>query len=616
MALALGFALVLSSQSLAQSVSTQVEPALNNKEPPVRVALSLPPATEAVLTRLSSIRQQIRAGAMQLALRRLASEAPPTLPNKDWHLWSVQRWNQLILLQQWQELKQLISTIPPGFPQSLKDEASIYRARAMLELGQHTEASLLIRQLLESGELTEENLKAARSLLIDLYLKGKDFENALIEANRYNEEFNPQSSQWFVQRALIAIQAGQLDDAVGILGPVAAPEAKLLQTYARIANGSITPPQATGAVMRVLGKKRVAEELKHFGEALLIFAEAQTSAEEKNWSAYIETLERYLASDETNPYAYLLDYTTDHLVDSYLAHAETLVNRAQLLSNDIEAWYTLADRRVEAPDANDSNANDEALSLYLTIRHQADVPAMRVAAMNKAIGLFLEAGKADIVNVLFGENRPFGSFEGIDSALVSKLLNFGLRSSKTDFVASLAPHIGEAPEKIEPEDWLIHNGRINIFIGRFDAARTNIQDWLDMVENLDGAHANQILQLVFDLQAIDQHDLALDLLQQIKEKTNSSKHQREIAFWMAESHEANGDLLQAANFYTQSALAEANGFDDWGQSARFHAAEMLTKSGYYDDAESLYQSILVVTKDPARVETIRQALQQLWLLRQ
>ena len=93
--------------------------------------------------------------------------------------------------------------------------------------------------------------------------------------------------------------------------------------------------------------------------------------------------------------------------------------------------------------------------------------------------------------------------------------------------------------------------------------------------------------------------------------------QRELYYWMADSQKAQQDFSAAARLYLQSAMhAGNNGLDPWGQTARYQMAEMLAKASLFQDAHSLYQQLLDVTKEPARRAVLKHELQKLWLLRE
>ena len=60
-------------------------------------------------------------------------------------------------------------------------------------------------------------------------------------------------------------------------------------------------------------------------------------------------------------------------------------------------------------------------------------------------------------------------------------------------------------------------------------------------------------------------------------------------------------------------LLDPRAMDPWGQTARYNAAESLSKAGLVDDARRIYRSLLRVTEDADRKGVLRMRLQQLWL---
>ena len=139
-------------------------------------------------------------------------------------------------------------------------------------------------------------------------------------------------------------------------------------------------------------------------------------------------------------------------------------------------------------------------------------------------------------------------------------------------------------------------------------------DWLELGKVLTGEEVDRVLQPVFDLQAVHQNAIALRLFERINEQTNSKRHKREILFWKAQSYDDMEERITAAQHYLRSAMVEADGFDQWGLSARYHAAFTLMEAGAYQDARQLFETLLSVASDASRRATIKQALQRLWLL--
>ena len=136
-------------------------------------------------------------------------------------------------------------------------------------------------------------------------------------------------------------------------------------------------------------------------------------------------------------------------------------------------------------------------------------------------------------------------------------------------------------------------------------------------KKLERKQIEHFLQVVFDLQTVKEHEHAYQIFNSVLPFIEDKVLQREIYYWMADSKKAQQEYAVAARLYLRSAMhAENNGLDPWGQTARYQVAEMLTKAELLQDAHSLYQQLLEVTKEPARRAVLKHELQKLWLLRE
>jgi len=138
----------------------------------------------------------------------------------------------------------------------------------------------------------------------------------------------------------------------------------------------------------------------------------------------------------------------------------------------------------------------------------------------------------------------------------------------------------------------------------------------EKLPELDADKLDRIMQVLFDLQSVQQHDTALALFHRIAELELDFQTRRELYFWMAQSYQASSRYAEAAMNYLHSARSEDGGMSDqWALSSRLKAAEALVKAGLYDDAETLYQRLLKATANESRKTMIEQETQQIYLLR-
>jgi hypothetical protein len=162
--------------------------------------------------------------------------------------------------------------------------------------------------------------------------------------------------------------------------------------------------------------------------------------------------------------------------------------------------------------------------------------------------------------------------------------------------------------------WLLHVARVSIIAGQYKQGSVELMRWIKSYPAMSPEQIDQALQPVFDLQKVNQHLHALELLEEIWPRITTQKHEREIAYWIAESYQATRQHVMAADYFLYSAMLKDNGLDQWGQSARLRAAESLQSANLLADSKALYQDLLRRTTDEARQARLRQRLQELWLL--
>ena len=547
----------------------------------------------------------LKAGALHTALQHLQANPPGVSSANVWQAWAEQKWSIMILLKEWESLKQDAKGLPASFG-GARAFAIGYQARAMIALGEYDQARRLLQPALQEKHIPLRLQKEIRTQLIALYQAQGDYANAKIEAIRFHDDYAPQDTAWYVRRAVIEYLAGDASGAAQLLAANASIEAKLLLAFFRYSAGELDLPQALAQIEKQLQRKQITSAERKLAHAIV--AHINASTDEGGQSARIHALERYLVIDTDDRQPQVLAFTVQDLKAAYLALSELLINRALQDPTRQSLKFALAQKLQAQGDTI------QARALYADVMLSRDDAMLSTAASNQFVGSLMAADQFALLPLLLGENKLFGDFRHIDSTTSANILNQALEKSDADTVALIAPHLGTAPEGVETRDWVLQKARIDIFSGRFKQGKDKIEEWLAQGKVLSGEEVDRVLQPVFDLQAVQQDDLALALFDLISRQTQSKRHRREILFWKAQSFGAKGERTQAAKYYLRSALVEANGFDQWGQSARYHAASNLMEAGEYTDARRLFEDLLAATTDAARRGTIKQALQRLWLL--
>lgn len=552
--------------------------------------------------------QLLRAGALHMALEHLQTN-PPSVPTAAaWQAWAEQKWSILILLKDWQSLKQDAKGLPASFG-GVKNFAIAYQAQAMIELGEFDQARRLLQPALQANNIPLRLQKEIRAQLIALYQAQGDYANAKIEAIRFHGDYAPQDTQWFIQRAVIEYLAGDTPAAGQLLAANASIQAKLLLALFRYEAQEIDKAGALTQIERQLQRKRISAAERKLGFGIIAkIANIKKGDQQHDQISMIQALEQYIiiAADELQ--TDVLSFDPQSLKTAYLELAEQIVNQTLQDPSRSSLKFALA-QQLQADDQL-----SRARALYADIMLNKDDVMLSAASKNQFVKSLIRAEEFSLLTQMLGVEKPLGDYSGIDSTASAQILNHALSVGDANIISSIAPYLSDAPENVSAQDWTLQKARIDIFAGRFKQGRDKIIDWLSQSDILTGEEVDRVLQPVFDLQAVQEDDISLELLDMITSQTHSKRHKREILFWKAQSYEAKDERTKAAQFYLRSALVEANGFDQWGHSSRYHAASTLMEAGEYTDARRLFEGMLAATSDDIRRGTIKQALQRLWLL--
>jgi len=249
------------------------------------------------------------------------------------------------------------------------------------------------------------------------------------------------------------------------------------------------------------------------------------------------------------------------------------------------------------------------------IRNGANPAAIRTAHNGLASSLAEEkTGVPQIAFDIYGEGGEFADSPQLTELTRVKLSDAGLAAGDMLFASTMVSNILNPPGKMQPIQWALRRARISILAGEFEAGASVLQDWANAADTMAPDIADRFLQPIFDLQTVDEHELAMPILERVMAIVPGDKHQREIAYWTAESATALGRDAQAAELFLRS--ADLSGPDGalWARSARYQAAEAMASAGLTRDARVLFQSLLDLEQDEARRVRIERRMQSLYLV--
>ena len=552
---------------------------------------------------LLRVRTLVRANVLELAEQILERQGPPLLPNGEWLNWERQLWALYRAKGSWQKLYDRVQSIPPAFPGSVQLEATQEAITALISLGQGQRARRLLRKQLLSGIVSERDKIKLRQQVIESYLADSLMMEANTSATAFQQDYRTQDSDWLLLGARIALQSGDPDRAVNLLAPLDEPQARLLRTFARLKNESMQP----GQVLEVCVRFREDEEFEDLDKPILaVMVEAARNAGATVKAS--DLMEQYLmaihGSDESLSRA-LPEYTTENLMNAYATIAQQEANRAGYLVGEEDGWVEFA--RQMAPEQITARS---AVWAYIATR--AGNSLVRQNAIDNYVNTMIDSERTALLLHLFGDGKPMGKLD-LSPITGLRLSNLAIDRGDVQLAADANANVSGPPPGMDYAEWLIYTGRIAIIAGRYQEGASQLEKWIVSNQRLTPEETDKVLQAIFDLQTVDQHQLAIPLLEKVNERSPGGKYPREIAFWIAESYSATRQHIKAADYFLFSAMQKNNGFDQWGESARYRAADALMEGNLFVDARSLFEDLLQRTTEETRKQALQQKLQQLWL---
>ncbi|MEM7293308.1 MAG: hypothetical protein AAF420_07940, partial [Pseudomonadota bacterium] len=525
--------------------------------------LALPLTSQSNNLTLAQIQQIAKSGTPGLALTLLDKQHPNVEQGFDeWFRWSKARTEILTQWRSWERAEKHLRNLPDGLPEPLRRWAQSQRAWLLLELSEGARAREVLRDLIwREGGRDEDPTEIAlwRRLIIRSYLVEDKIVDAATAMHRYQQDFASTQPQWLALRARILLRQGT-PQAVLELSPEA--QAKLpvsLRMLAELRSGVANPLSVYDhAISLARAETTAIQDRPRFW---LIAAEA--SAQREDAAGHIEALEQAILAAGGNFGADKLFFASPHaLWRAYRQYGVELANSEQLLVGDDVAWLNAVLRSVDGGAYLRSKGLLAAMSEVATSearREQAQVQLAQV--INQ------EYGNWDIAAYLFSDPLLFPSFLHVPPAvrdvLVEEALARGDVVKASELLATL-PLDGRE----KAFDNQLRRARVLVMGGRVSEGREQLDRILDDQLFLAPDQLDKYMQILFDLQSAEQHEVALGLFSRLeKERQLPSERRRELFYWIAESHSRQGQFDKAALYYMRSATyTRPDGADLWGQS--------------------------------------------------
>jgi hypothetical protein len=217
-----------------------------------------------------------------------------------------------------------------------------------------------------------------------------------------------------------------------------------------------------------------------------------------------------------------------------------------------------------------------------------------------------------LVKRLFTESSYFSNLADVAPAVRYQLIDYSLSQGQVKQAAALFAGLQQPPVDQDQFEWALRRARVLILSGDFQRGADALSEILDS-QMLQGKQVDKFLQVVFDLQSVEQHQLSLSLFDALAKQVDDDRVRRELLFWRAESLHALQQYEQAAYLFLKSAIPLEKVYDHWYHTATFRAAESLLSAGLYQDARQRFLHLLSITENAARRAVIQQRLQSIRL---
>ncbi len=557
--------------------------------------------------RLAEISELARAGAPQLALRRLDVLQPGY--REDPVAWMSYERERIYLLRaqgRHADLDQRLQQLPEGLSANFRRWALNEWALALLEQGQSEAARARLRGLLWNGEdaLPVEQRAHWRRMIIRSYLQEDALDDARSAMIRYQQDFGDAGLEWNLLRAQVLLRTERFDEVPAVLEGHKDMRAKALVVLAQWRGGH-TEAQAVYDSARALAQHKGATDEQQG----LAWAVALDAARRLAPLILIDTLEHALALPLDGAVdARLFDRDPELLWEAYLDYGQYISNQEQRLLGSDEDWYFPAMEILES-DSLRARVMLAVLSQYGSSAHRRELAHDYLVSLLEAL-----AHGERLVQRLYLESQRFADHERLPRVIRYRLIDTALETGDLDLASRLMAGLEEPPQGTDAVKWALRRARVAIHTARPDEGAAVLASVLETGVELAEAQLDRWVQVVFDLQTVQAHRQALTLFDALLERELSPQRRRELLFWQADSWRALKDPAQAAYLYLRSAtLPDAAAMDPWAQTARYHAAQALAEAGLLGDARRLYQALLNSTQEPGRRAVLRNEIQRLQL---
>ncbi len=434
--------------------------------------------------------------------------------------------------------------------------------------------------------------------IVQAYFNEGRYTEALREAEAVSREYSPDQPSWLALHASIALAADQPQSAATILKGLSSVEAQLWEVLARWQAKAIP----SGAALIAIGQIKIpADNIRATALRSAMIAKIADNP------AYADTralaLEGLVQGAVQLPVFLQLDWLT-RLIETYSELAEPLLSKEGISLDEPDGITAYLNQPV-------SQSDIRRRALAVTLLLKGPNQTLSGATSLWLIRHLLEVDLSHLIPMFFIDSGLGIDAEQLQAEAIMLLVDDALRRDDLPLAARLQSLIDVPPPGVDHGAWTVRTARIFILGGEAARGAKQLGEWLSGIEQMAPVSLDRVMQIMFDLQFIGEHPLALTLFEIAAPLVQTEGHRRELFFWSAQSWYAVGNFALAAAYYLESArlAGEQNPF--WEKSALYQAAQALETGLFFDDAAKVYKGLLGSSPDPKMQAKLRYRLAQL-----
>ncbi|HEY0719728.1 MAG TPA: hypothetical protein VGE50_00590 [Gammaproteobacteria bacterium] len=506
----------------------------------------------------------------------------------------------------WLQLEQHVNHNIASLPPDQQRWLATQRVEALLNLQRPQEARFQLRELMwnETGA-TATDVARWRHLVIQSYLEEGRINDAYDAMLRHRQDYGDGDREAMMLRARVLLANERPSDArLQLKNAGEGADAASLRLLAALRLG-----EPVKEIIQEARRRLKENPASNRARLILWGVVAEGSARLGDQAARAIALEQFYGeANPTQVEAGLLHFTPDSLWESYITYGLEIGNQEQLLLGDDTAW-------LKSAEAAGSKYPLRSRSLYAVVAERALSNEARLKGHRALVQqLAGKEHKSTLVKTLYLDSQRFTPPKQLPVPVRYFLYDTALAEADLELAARMRQGLVDAPADVDPFQWQLRGARVFMLAGDYEHAAGALSALLNSAALNNQEQLDRVMQVVFDMQTVGEHDRAVKLFEQMAVKPLEPQTRREILYWIGDSRLAQQRYLEAARYYLHSAILPGiQTMDPWAQTARYQTAKALTQAGLKEDAAVLYRQLLLVTDDPARKAVLQRELEQLHL---